>query len=164
MADFRGGHAAAFLVCPPMCKIWAFRYFWPIPVASVWPKPMKLLNRSIPTSRPVLKFSLLRSPPCRPHGRAIEAMPQRLAISASRPSARISAKGTRATGRRNQSVIICRTRMRSWAISAAVSGDKLSWCARASMTRSQYRSAELANRPSIYLNTGSHWPRAVQAA
>jgi hypothetical protein len=29
LADFRGCHAAAFLLCPLMCKIWAFRYFWP---------------------------------------------------------------------------------------------------------------------------------------
>src|SRR5258708_595567 len=29
LVDFRGRRAAAFLLCPLMCKIWAFRYFWP---------------------------------------------------------------------------------------------------------------------------------------
>jgi hypothetical protein len=34
LVDFRGRRAAAFLLCPLMCKIWAFRYFWPYQVHS----------------------------------------------------------------------------------------------------------------------------------
>jgi hypothetical protein len=29
LVDFRGRRAAVFLLCPLMCEIWAFRYFWP---------------------------------------------------------------------------------------------------------------------------------------
>jgi uncharacterized protein (DUF433 family) len=33
---FRGRRAAAFLLCPLMCEIWAFRYFWPISAMIDW--------------------------------------------------------------------------------------------------------------------------------
>jgi hypothetical protein len=42
----RGRRAAVFLVCPLMCEIWAFRYFWPNP--AFWGNAMTTSNSSPP--------------------------------------------------------------------------------------------------------------------